>query len=117
MTNTYFKFDVKAHSYEELTTVVDWATTKPFKFIMCGTEMSKWWDIEGATKLRISLSNRPCGHAYKCKKSKRSIAHICIQDEETGKWHDYSTYTEMGHHVALMNNRYYNWYLGVQILE
>ena len=85
-------------------------------FVICNNRMAHWWDIEGATKLRISLSSEPSEFSYKCKKGK-CLRDICIQDENTGKWHYYAAYMTLAKVIAKLQLNHEFWYLGVEILE
>jgi hypothetical protein len=86
-------------------------------YVICNDEMGKWWDIRGATKLRISLSTEPSGHAYKCKMSPNNRRELIILNEETGHWHKYGVFHTVGNVIENFSHNHEFWYLGVWVLE
>ena len=87
-------------------------------YVICNNEMAKWWDIEGASKLRISISTKPSPYAYKCKQYSDCFRFIYIQDENTSRWYLHGAYLEIGSSIEkLIRSGFETWYLGVEILE
>jgi hypothetical protein len=91
-----------------------------WEYILCAGKTNQWWDLRKSKKIRITLTSDPklsAESAYLCKKSKKSAGNICIQDERSGKFSDYSTFSTMHHAIQKMSEKHTEWYLAIDLLE